>query len=180
VLAKKIMRGKRAKADRDISGGENMRRFICSVTFIALFLPTLLKAGDDLAVIVNKSNPVDNLTKAQLKKLVLGEQGSWPGGKKVSVVLRSPGQPERAIVLRSICGMSEDDFNQHLMKANFGGETGAAPKSLGSAAAVRQLVMSIPGAIGFIRMSEVNDTVRAITVDSVAAGQPGYKVKDGN
>jgi phosphate transport system substrate-binding protein len=147
---------------------------------MVLLSPALLRAGDDLAVIVNKSNPIDNLTKAQLKKLVLGEQASWPGGKKVSVVLRSPGTPERAIVLRSICGMSEDDFNQHLMKANFNGETGAAPKALSSAVAVRQLVMSIPGAIGFIRLSEVNDTVRVITVDSVAAGQPGYKVKDGN
>jgi phosphate transport system substrate-binding protein len=159
---------------------ENMRTSICITTLLALSLPGFLRAGDDLAVIVNKTNPVDNLTKAQLKKLVLGEQAAWPAGKKISVILRSPGQPERAIVLRSICGMSEDDFNQHLMHANFSGETGGAPKALGSGAAVRQLVMSIPGAIGFIRMSEVNDTVKVITVDGVAAGQAGSKVKEGN
>jgi ABC-type phosphate transport system substrate-binding protein len=130
--------------------------------------------------VVNKSNPVDNLTKAQLKRLMLGEQTTWAAGKKVSLVLRSPGQPERLGVLRSVCGMSEDDFNQHLLHADFNGDTGGAPKALSSAAAVRQLVMSIPGAIGFLRVSDVTDSVRTVSVDGVAAGQPGYKVKAGN
>src|SRR5215831_15741404 len=111
----------------------------------------LLKAADDdLVVIVNSSNPTQNLTKVQLRKILLGEQDSWPGGKKVSIVLRTPGSPERAGVLRSICGMSEEEFNQHLMHANFSGETGGAPKAVGSAAVVRQLVGSVPGGIGFV------------------------------
>ena len=136
-------------------------------------------ADDDLAVIVNKSNATDNLTKAQLRKLILGEQDSWPGGKKVSVILRAPGQGERTGVLRSVCGISEDDFEQHLLHANFNGETGGAPKALGSAVGVRQLVATLPGGIGFIRPEEVNDSVKLVTVDGVAAGQPGYKVKSG-
>jgi phosphate transport system substrate-binding protein len=151
-----------------------------SVAIFAFLVPALLLAGDDLVVVVNKSNPVDNLTKAQLKRLMLGEQTTWAAGKKVSLVLRSPGQPERLGVLRSVCGMSEDDFNQHLLHADFNGDTGGAPKALSSAAAVRQLVMSIPGAIGFLRVSDVTDSVRTVSVDGVAAGQPGYKVKAGN
>src|SRR5262249_41268562 len=93
----------------------------------------VMAADDDLAVVGNKSNPIDNVTKAQLKKMILGEQSSWPGSKKVSVILRSTGQPERDGVLRSVCGMSEDDFNQHWMHANLNGETASPPKSLGSA-----------------------------------------------
>jgi len=156
-----------------------MRAYIRTATFVILSLPGLLIGADDLAVIVNKSNTTDNLTKAQLKRLVLGEQATWSSGKNVSLILRSPGQPERDGVLRSVAGMSEDDFNQHLMHANFNGETGTAPKALSSAAAVRQLVMSIPGAIGFVRMSDVNDSVKVVNVDGIAPGQPGYKVKEG-
>jgi len=155
-----------------------MKTFLCIATFAAATLPLLM--AEDLVVVVNKSNPVDNVTKAQLQKLLLGEQPSWTSGKKVSVVLRSPGQPERSGVLRSVLGMSEDDFNQHLLHANFSGDTGGAPKTLNSGVAIRQLVMSIPGAIGFLHQSDVNDTVKAITVDSVAAGQAGYKIKEGN
>lgn len=152
--------------------------WFCALVLIAVS-PVLQASDDDLAVIVNKGNPVGNLSKAQLRKLVLGEQDSWPGGKKVNVILRAPGQAEREGVLRSVCSMSEDDFNQHLMHANFGGDTGGAPKALGSAVAVRQLVMTLPGAVGFVRVADVTDAVRVVTVDGIAAGQPGYKLKAG-
>lgn len=156
-----------------------MKSLIISVTFLALCVPPALMAGEDLAVIVNKTNPADGLTKAQLKRIVLGEQSAWQSGKKVTVVLRSPGQSERDGVLHSVCGMSEDDFNQHLLHASFNGETAAAPKAISSGAAVRQLVSSIPGAIGFVLPSDVNDTVKVIAIDGLSAGQPGYKVKEG-
>jgi phosphate transport system substrate-binding protein len=157
-----------------------MKAFLCALAICVLVAPAdLMAADDDLAVVVNKSNSTDNLTKAQLRKIILGEQDSWTGGKKVSVILRASGQPERIGVLRSICGMSEDEFEQHLLHANFNGETGGAPKALGSGVAVRQLVATLPGGIGFIRPDEVNDSVKVVTVDGVGAGQPGYKVKSG-
>jgi phosphate transport system substrate-binding protein len=157
-----------------------MKNLLCFLTLGLLAAPIgLLAADDDLVVIVNKSNTTSSLTKSQLRKLVLGEQDSWPGGKKVSVILRAPGQPERDGVLRTVCGMSENDFTQHLMHANFGGDTAAAPKALGSGAAVRQLVTTLPGGIGFVRVEEVNDSVKTVAVDGVAAGQPGYKIRAG-
>jgi len=141
--------------------------------------PPTSAASDDVAVVVNKTNAVDNLTKAQLKKILLGEQASWPGGKKVVIVLRSPGQADRGTVLRVICGMSEAEFNEHLMKANFNGDTGSAPKVGPSPLSVRQLVMTTPGAIAFLRMSEINDTVKQINVEGVAAGAADYIIKPG-
>jgi phosphate transport system substrate-binding protein len=157
-----------------------MKNLFRCIAICILAAPWLLRAADDdLAVIVNKTNSVDNLTKAQLRKFLLGEQDSWSSGKKVSVILRSPGQPERDGVLRSVCGLTEETFTHHLMQANFAGDTGAPPKSLGSAVAVRQLVMTLPGGIGFVRVSELNDSVKVVTVDGIAAGQPGYKIKAG-
>jgi ABC-type phosphate transport system substrate-binding protein len=157
-----------------------MGKLFCICALILLPGSAMLRAADDdLAVIVNKNNPIANLSKIQLRKLILGEQDSWPGGKKVSVILRAPGQAEREGVLRSLCSMSEGDFNQHLMHANFGGETGGAPKSLFTALAVRQLVITVPGAVGFVRVADVTDAVKVVTVDGIAAGQPGYKIRTG-
>jgi phosphate transport system substrate-binding protein len=144
----------------------------------ALLLP-LAVAADDLAVVVNKTNSVDNLTKAQLRKILLGEQATWPSGKKVTVILRGVGQAERTGVLRSICAMSEEEFTQHLMRAAFNGDSATPPKTAASGEAARTLVGTLPGGIGFLRMADVNDTVRAVSVDGVAAGQDGYKVKSG-
>jgi hypothetical protein len=39
--------------------------------------------------------------------------------------------------------------------------------------------MSIPGAIGFVRVADVNDSVKVVTMDGVAAGSAGYKMKAG-
>jgi ABC-type phosphate transport system substrate-binding protein len=157
-----------------------MKRLFCILCLLALTLPRpALAADDDLVVVVNQANSTSNLTKSQLRKLVLGEQGSWPGGARVVVVLQAPGSAERGGVLRSVCRMSEDDYNQHLMHANFSGETSSAPKVGPSAAAVRQLVASNPGAIGFLRKADVNDSVKAVSVEGSSAGDADYKIKAG-
>jgi ABC-type phosphate transport system substrate-binding protein len=154
------------------------RAVLHAATILALCLSAI--AGDtDLVVVVNKANPTNNLTKSQLRKLVLGEEASWPGGRKVLVVLQAPGTPERDGVLRSVCRMTEDDYNQHQMHANFSGETNTAPKVVGSAALVRQVVVNAPGAIGFLRPADVDGSVKAISVDAALAGQPDYKIKAG-
>ena len=149
-------------------------------TFLLALLPAIALAADaDIAVVVNKANPSDNITKAQLRKMLLGEQEKWSGGAKVSVLLRSSG-PEREGVLRAICAMSALEFEQYFVHANFGGETASLPKSLASAIAVRQLVASVPGAIGFIRVSDVNDSVKVVKLDGAGPGEPAYKLKAGN
>ena len=154
-------------------------RFTLAATLLASTPFAISAADDDVAVLVNKTNAADNLTKAQLKKILLGEQPTWPGGKKVVVILRPPGQADRVTVLKVICGMTEAEFNEHLMKANFNGDSGGAPKVAASPLSVRQLVMTTPGAIAFLRMSEVNDTVKPVNVEGVAAGTAEYPIKPG-
>lgn len=147
---------------------------------ILLMLNLCAMAGDpDLAVVVNKANSIGNMTKSQLRKVVLGEQASWPGGAKVVVVLMNPGSSERDGVLRSVCRMSEDDYNQHQLHASFSGETNTAPKVVNSPAAVLQVVENTPGAIGFVRASDVKSSVKAISVEGASVGQPDYKIKAG-
>jgi ABC-type phosphate transport system substrate-binding protein len=155
-----------------------MKKFCRILALIMLAAPVLLwAADDDLVVVVNKANPTSDLTKSQLRKLVLGEQSSWPSGGKVLVVLQSPGSAERGGVLRWVCRMSEDDYNQHLMHASFNGESSAAPKIVTSGAAARQMVASNPGALSFLRVADVNASVKVVSVEGANAGDPEYKFK---
>jgi hypothetical protein len=41
------------------------------------------------------------------------------------------------------------------------------------------MVSTVPGAIGFLPLSEVNDTVKVLSVEGVSAGEPDYKIKVG-
>lgn len=130
-----------------------------------------------LAIIVNKSNPVDDLSYVDLRQIFLGQRSYWPHGRKITIVMREPGQAERDVVLRAIYGMAERDFNRHFLQANFTGEVLAAPKLLSTARGVKKFVLNVPGAIAYVRFDELDDSVKPIHIDNQAPGDPGYKLR---
>lgn len=131
----------------------------------------------DLAIIVNKSNPVGELSFAELRNVFLAEKNHWSNGRRVTVVMRDPGQPERAAVLRLIYRMSESDFNRYFLHATFTGEVVSAPKRLATSAGVRRFVFNVPGAIGYVRADEVDDSVKILRVDGRLPGDPDYRIR---
>ena len=58
--------------------------------------------ADDVAVIVNKSNPVMAMTIVQLPAILLGAGVNWTGGNKITAVMTPAGQPERSGTLRIV------------------------------------------------------------------------------
>jgi ABC-type phosphate transport system substrate-binding protein len=152
--------------------------------FVVLIATALLGIGvasqaaaDDVVVIVNKSNPIAGLTMIELRKIILGQQTKWPDGKKIVVLMTTPGQPERDSTLKIVCGMTETDFTLHFMHASFNGGTADPPKPAGSGAQVRQSVAGTATAVGFIRASDADASVRVITIDGSSPGQPAYRLK---
>lgn len=133
--------------------------------------------NEPLAVIVHRSNPVDNLTSEELRKLCLAEKRQWPAGRRVTVALREPGQAEREAVLRQVYGFTEAEFNRHFLQGTFTGEVQAAPKQLATGGGVRRFVFNVPGAIGFVRMSEVDDTIKVVRIDGKRPADADYKLR---
>src|ERR1700687_4245515 len=112
-------------------------------------LPTAVSGDEALAIIVNKSNPIDNVSLTQLRKIFMADQTRWPSGQRGTVVMRAPGQDERTAALRLIYRMSERDYNRYFLRGTFTGETQSVPKTLASAAGVGKFVFNVPGAIGY-------------------------------
>ena len=129
---------------------------------------------ESLAVVVHKDNSVTNLSLVDLRKLCLAEQKHWDNGRKITVVLREPGQPAREAVLRAVYRMKESEFTRYFLQSTFTGEVGTAPKQLATAAGVRRFVFNVPGAIGFVRASELDDSVKPVRIDGLAPGEAGY------
>ena len=134
-------------------------------------------AADDVAVIVNKSNPISTLTMTQLRKIVLAQEAKWPGGGKIVVWMTAPGQPERASTLKIVSGMSETDYTLYFMHASFIGDGGEPPRAVGSSAQVRQAIAGAAHGVGFILASQVDDLVKVVAIDGNRPGQPAYKLK---
>jgi phosphate transport system substrate-binding protein len=115
-------------------------------------------AKDGLAVIVNPSNPIQNLTLNQIRDIYAATISNWSqlGGStsKIHVVTREDGSGTRSA------------FQSLVM-----GTTGITPRAMvqDSNGAVRQLVAGDPNAIGFVSLGLVNETVKALELAGVAA-----------
>lgn len=129
-----------------------------------------------LAIIVNRSNAVENLSFTELRKIFLGERTSWPGGRKVTLTMLERGHQEREAVLRQIYHMSEEDFSAYFLHATFTGEVQSAPKELATPAGVRKFVSLVPGAIGCVGVEDVDDSVKLIKIDGLMPADPRYKL----
>jgi phosphate transport system substrate-binding protein len=132
----------------------------------------------ELAIIVNKSNPNDDLKFSELREYFLVERSNWSsGGGKVRVIMREPGEPEREAVLRLIYDMDEKDFNSYFLGKKFRGEVLEEPRLRSSTPDMIKTISNVQGAIGYVRADEVDASVKVIRVDGLAPGDAGYKIK---
>ena len=134
-------------------------------------------AGEALAIIVNKANPVSELSLEDLRKYFRLERDRWSNDKKITVVMLPAGTPERELVLREIYHFTEGEFSQFFIQKSFAGRGGSAPKELINSVNVRKFVFNVPGAIGFIRAGEVDDSVKVLRVGGRAPTDKDYPLK---
>jgi ABC-type phosphate transport system substrate-binding protein len=156
--------------------------FATTVLLAAGVLPGLepqsRAAGEDsLVIVVNRSNPVENLSFSELRKIFLGEQAHWSNGRRITVVMLEPGKPERQVVLAQIYKMGEKDFASHFLHAMFTGEIHAAPRTLASSTEVLKFVLNVPGAIGYVKAPEVDESVKVVRVESRLPSEKDYTLR---
>ena len=123
-------------------------------------------AYDGIAIIVNPENPVNDMSVETIAKIYKGEITNWSevGGNDAEIVLigREAGSGTRD-GFESITG-TEDACKYR--------------QELTSTGDVITTVAQNPGAIGYASVASVKDTVKAVTVDGVAATEAN--IKDGS
>jgi len=161
---------------------KNLFKVLVTLGILAGFtlLPQSVWAADPIVVILNSSNPADNLSIGDLRKLFLADRSRWDTGKSVAPVMLGPGAAERTAFLKTVCGMSDADFKKYFVQAAFEGKDVAPPKEVSSARDVKSVVAGSPGAIGFVRASDfssVDSGIKAVKVEGAEASDLGYKLK---
>ena len=129
-----------------------------------------------LAIVVNRANPVENLSSAELRKIFMGTRGHWPNGRRITVAMLDYGQPERKAILRQVYRMDEDAFHEHFLKEVYRGDVFASPKTLSSPVVMRKFVFNAPGAIGYLRASDVDDSVKVLHIDGHLPDDQDYSL----
>ena len=116
-------------------------------------------ARDGLAVIVNPSNPIINLTLNQVQDIYAEKITNWyeVGGSNaaIHVITREEGSGTRSAFVELVMGKKAEITPKAIVQDSNG--------------AVRQLVADDPNAIGFISLGLVNDKVKALELGGIAA-----------
>jgi len=105
------------------------------------------------------------------------ETQTWPHGRKITVVLREKGQPERAEAIRIICGLSEADYEKQILFRTFQGRVNIGPRSIQSASAMVRFVYSAPGAVGYLIADQVDPSVKLLRIDDLLPSDPRYPLR---
>lgn len=161
-----------------------MSRLVLILTLLAAAVaaPAVPSARgqEPLAVIVNKNNPVENLSLGELRNYCTVQRKFWSDNKRVTVVLRDSGQAERVAALDLIYRMSEGEFARYFLQAEFTGRIQSSPEHLSTGAGVRRFVFNVPGAIGLVRPAEVDATVKVVRINGFLPDHPDYPLRMSN
>jgi ABC-type phosphate transport system substrate-binding protein len=145
-----------------------MRRLILLTTLVlalitgGALLLTVSAGSEEIDVVVNKSNNIGPLSRAEVRRIFVGEKSSWPGGKHITVLMLAPDKPERGVILREVLKMNESDYTKYFLQAAFTGHVEAAPKDLPSAAQMKARLAANPNAIGYLKKEDVDDSIRVV------------------
>jgi hypothetical protein len=129
-----------------------------------------------VAVIVNLANPVNDLSLKELRSIAMIERTQWPNGRRITVVLSEPGYPERDAVLLRVYGMTEAAFTRYFLHGTFTGQITNGPRQLATSEGLRRFVVNVPAAVGFIRLADVDASVKKVSIDGQVAGASGYSL----
>ena len=147
----------------------------CLVVWLAA--PARSQSSSDIAVVVNPSVAVENLSLAELRRILLGDREFWSAGARVTLLIRAPIARERDAVVRDVCQMTEAQFRQHWIGKVFRADTPSAPKIVYSSEMAMDQVSRTPGAITFVAGPITNKNVKVIRIDGRLPGQQGYRLR---
>jgi ABC-type phosphate transport system substrate-binding protein len=138
-----------------------LRRCWAAMGLSALLLnPAAVAHAEDIVVIMNKDNP--NTVNAEfIVRIYTGTLKGWPDGTPVLAYDQSEEAEARELFCTQVLRKSPANVKAIWSQNIFTGK-GLPPKIAGTDTAVKALVSSHRHAIGYIRASQVDDTVKVI------------------
>ncbi len=153
-----------------------VRRLHIGLLALAVLLSSHASGAEDepsatpIAVVVGRESFLKEITKDVLREVYLRRQRLWPNGTRAIPVNLPPSNPLREKFSRSVLGRSTQDLVAYWNDRYFEGIT--PPAVLPSPAAVLVYLAVEPAAIGYLALSDVDDTCRVLLVLGRTARQP--------
>jgi ABC-type phosphate transport system substrate-binding protein len=130
-----------------------MKKFVLLTLFIfSISLQTNVVRAEEISIIVNVSNPINEITDEQLAHFFTKRTRTWPNGTPVRFFDHRDESETRKIFLNTVLRRSARDvelfwIGQKLYTGN------SAPMQISSDTMVASMVSRFPGAIGYVSSS---------------------------
>jgi len=128
----------------------------------------------DIAVVVHRDVPIENLSFPELRKILLGDRQFWSSNLRVTLLIRAPVAHERDVVLKGILQMSEAQFRQYWIGKVFRAESSVAPKTIYTNEMAASLIANLPGSMSFMESGQVPKDMKILRIDGLLPGDKGY------
>jgi len=145
---------------------------------LALLAPAAADSSNgDVAVVVNSSVPVGEISFTELRRVFLGERQFWSSSLRISLLLHAPVARERDVLLKTVYEMSEAQLRQHWIGKVFRAEVPSAPQMFFSDEEITQALAAIPGSIAAVDATRLPRGLKVLKVDGRLPGEPGYRLR---
>jgi hypothetical protein len=141
------------------------------------FSSTAAGADSDIAIVVRPDVPIENLTFAELRRVMLGDRQFWTSNLRVTLLVRAPGAREREVVLKTIYQMSEAQFRQYWIAKVFRAEAASGPLIVYSNEMATDLAAAMPGAVAFVESPQVPKGLKVLKINGLLPGDKGYPLR---
>lgn len=140
---------------------DRIRHFICVIIIIMAIAGSAL--AEDI-IIVNKNNPINDISSVQLKKIYNGKIKFWDNGTRIIPLDLIDENPSASKFASVILGVDLETKRRFWMQKLYAG-AGTPPQQEKNSSKVISIVASEPGAIGYVKRENLTSAVKHVTVD---------------
>ncbi len=133
-------------------------------------------AAQDVAIVVNKDNPVSDLSLDMVVKFFKADKKRWENGGKVKLAVMPLSSPAGKTILAKIYKMSEKEYKKFWLKKVFKGDA-VAPVKKGSASDILSFLTAEPNGLAFIPASNADASVKILSINGKKPGDADYPLR---
>ena len=132
-----------------------------------------------VAVIVNKSNSVSDISYNELKQILEARKQYWDNGEKITLIFKPIASTETRTLIDTVYKIKYEEFDKYWFSMVYSSKITEFPKIVISTSTMNILVSEIPGAIAFLRINEVSKrgNIKVLKVDGKMPDEDGYPLK---
>lgn len=157
-----------------------MRPAIATATLVVLAAVAAppARADEDVAIVVNAALPVERLDAVALEAIFTSAQRGWPDGSTVVALSCPPDHPLRVLFDRVVLHMSPDESARFWVDQRVRGGP-RPPRQVGDPVLAMRMVARLGGAVAYVPLALVDDTVRVVARLRGGHVEPGPAPKRG-